>query len=188
MYQLYSWNTFLLGLDYMEGSISSILFNCLISVLSFSPSLLSCIDAFFSFKIPLKNLLALSLLLHSSQVFCCQIEIKELDDFAQAAFHGYKSLNRIQSRIFQAVYYTNENILVGCILCSCIYTGYILRSLLCYVKVIYMFWQVCAPTGAGKTNIAMISILHEVYSCSLHLASFFSSLDFPFMFFSFVQK
>ncbi|XP_059441040.1 DExH-box ATP-dependent RNA helicase DExH14 isoform X3 [Corylus avellana] len=60
------------------------------------------------------------------------IEIKELDDFAQAAFQGYKSLNRIQSRIFQTVYYTNENILV------------------------------CAPTGAGKTNIAMISILHEI--------------------------
>ncbi|KAL8547142.1 hypothetical protein ACS0TY_006743 [Phlomoides rotata] len=60
------------------------------------------------------------------------IEIKELDDIAQAAFHGYKSLNRIQSRIFQTTYYTNENILV------------------------------CAPTGAGKTNIAMISILHEV--------------------------
>lgn len=44
---------------------------------------------------------------------CCQIEIKELDDFAQAAFRGYKSLNRIQSRIFQTVYYTNENILVS---------------------------------------------------------------------------
>ncbi|WCJ35849.1 Activating signal cointegrator 1 complex subunit 3 [Euphorbia peplus] len=60
------------------------------------------------------------------------IEISELDDFAQVAFHGYKSLNRIQSRIFQTVYHTNENILV------------------------------CAPTGAGKTNIAMISILHEI--------------------------
>ncbi|XVF11809.1 hypothetical protein REPUB_Repub08aG0059500 [Reevesia pubescens] len=60
------------------------------------------------------------------------IEIKELDDFAQAAFRGYKCLNRIQSRIFQTVYYSNENILV------------------------------CAPTGAGKTNIAMISILHEI--------------------------
>ncbi|KAL2516060.1 U5 small nuclear ribonucleoprotein helicase [Forsythia ovata] len=60
------------------------------------------------------------------------IEIKELDDFAQAAFHGYKSLNRIQSRIFQTTYHTNENILV------------------------------CAPTGAGKTNIAMISVLHEI--------------------------
>lgn len=60
------------------------------------------------------------------------IEIKELDDFAQAAFQGYKSLNRIQSRIFQTTYYTNENILV------------------------------CAPTGAGKTNIAMIAVLHEI--------------------------
>ncbi|XP_042461584.1 DExH-box ATP-dependent RNA helicase DExH14-like isoform X1 [Zingiber officinale] len=60
------------------------------------------------------------------------IEIKELDDFAQAAFQGYKSLNRIQSHIYQTTYNTNENILV------------------------------CAPTGAGKTNIAMISILHEI--------------------------
>ncbi|EPS71469.1 hypothetical protein M569_03289, partial [Genlisea aurea] len=60
------------------------------------------------------------------------IEIKDLDDIAQAAFRGYKSLNRIQSRIFQTTYHTNENILV------------------------------CAPTGAGKTNIAMISILREV--------------------------
>ncbi|KAK6925102.1 Sec63 domain [Dillenia turbinata] len=60
------------------------------------------------------------------------IEIKELDDFAKVAFHGYKSLNRIQSQIFQTTYYTNENILV------------------------------CAPTGAGKTNIAMIAILHEI--------------------------
>uniref|UniRef100_A0A1D1YQG8 RNA helicase n=1 Tax=Anthurium amnicola TaxID=1678845 RepID=A0A1D1YQG8_9ARAE len=60
------------------------------------------------------------------------IEIRELDDFAQAAFQGYKSLNRIQSRIFQATYHTNENILV------------------------------CAPTGAGKTNIAMIAVLHEI--------------------------
>ncbi|KAI3673352.1 hypothetical protein L6452_39470 [Arctium lappa] len=60
------------------------------------------------------------------------IEIKELDEFAQAAFQGYKSLNRIQSRIFQTTYHTNENILV------------------------------CAPTGAGKTNIAMIAVLHEI--------------------------
>ncbi|KAM3230160.1 hypothetical protein ACQJBY_060762 [Aegilops geniculata] len=60
------------------------------------------------------------------------IEIRELDDIAQAAFQGYKSLNRVQSRIFQATYNTNENILV------------------------------CAPTGAGKTNIAMIAVLHEV--------------------------
>ncbi|KAL6011996.1 hypothetical protein ACLOJK_002466 [Asimina triloba] len=67
------------------------------------------------------------------------IEIKELDDFAQAAFHGYKSLNRIQSRIYQTTYHTNENILV------------------------------CAPTGAGKTNIAMIAILHEYPVATLGL-------------------
>lgn len=30
-----------------------------------------------------------------------------------------------------------------------------------------MFLQVCAPTGAGKTNIAMIAILHEVCFHSL---------------------
>ncbi|XP_078430191.1 U5 small nuclear ribonucleoprotein helicase isoform X2 [Wolffia australiana] len=60
------------------------------------------------------------------------IEISQLDEFAQTAFHGYKSLNRIQSRIYQTTYHTNENILV------------------------------CAPTGAGKTNIAMIAVLHEI--------------------------
>lgn len=52
--------------------------------------------------------------------------------WAQPAFEGYKSLNRIQSRIFDAAFFTNQNLLV------------------------------CAPTGAGKTNIAMISVLHEV--------------------------
>ncbi|KAL3683377.1 hypothetical protein R1sor_001399 [Riccia sorocarpa] len=60
------------------------------------------------------------------------VAISELDDFAQLAFEGYKSLNRIQSRIFHTAFHSNENLLV------------------------------CAPTGAGKTNIAMISVLHEV--------------------------
>lgn len=43
-----------------------------------------------------------------------------------------RTLNRIQSRIYRTAFYSNENILV------------------------------CAPTGAGKTNIAMIAILREV--------------------------
>ncbi|CAL2258187.1 unnamed protein product [Prunus armeniaca] len=64
------------------------------------------------------------------------IEITKLHEFAQAAFNGYKSLNLIQIHIFHTAYYTNENILV------------------------------CAPTGAGKTNIAVISILHEYGSIS----------------------
>eukprot|EP00898_Chlorokybus_atmophyticus_P000832 jgi/Chlat1/174/Chrsp1S03247 len=60
------------------------------------------------------------------------VQIAELPDWAQSAFAGYKTLNRIQSRIFPAAFNTNENLLV------------------------------CAPTGAGKTNIAMISILREI--------------------------
>eukprot|EP01018_Ginkgo_biloba_P014054 Gb_18049 [translate_table: standard] len=60
------------------------------------------------------------------------IEIANLDSFAQTAFEGYKTLNRIQSQIFQTAYHSNENILV------------------------------CAPTGAGKTNIAMITVLREI--------------------------
>ncbi|KAG0625562.1 hypothetical protein M758_2G065100 [Ceratodon purpureus] len=60
------------------------------------------------------------------------VKITELPDFAQLAFQGYKTLNRIQSRIFPTAYNSNENLLV------------------------------CAPTGAGKTNIAMIAVLHEI--------------------------
>lgn len=60
------------------------------------------------------------------------VSIDFLPPWAQMAFAGYKTLNRIQSRIFDAAFHTNQNLLV------------------------------CAPTGAGKTNIAMISVLHEV--------------------------
>ncbi|CAG9467191.1 unnamed protein product [Pedinophyceae sp. YPF-701] len=60
------------------------------------------------------------------------VPISELDEWAQTAFEGYKTLNRIQSRIFSTAYTTNQNMLV------------------------------CAPTGAGKTNIAMLTVLHEV--------------------------
>ena len=47
-------------------------------------------------------------------------------------FQGMKQLNRIQSIVFDAAYNTNENLLI------------------------------CAPTGAGKTNIAMLTILREI--------------------------
>ena len=59
-------------------------------------------------------------------------KISELDDIAQLAFKGTKLLNRIQSVVFQAAYCTNENLLIS------------------------------APTGAGKTNIAMLAILREI--------------------------
>ena len=61
-----------------------------------------------------------------------RIQISELDDIAQLAFKGTKALNRIQSIVFDAAYYTNENLLIS------------------------------APTGAGKTNIAMLTVLREI--------------------------
>ncbi|XP_019851379.1 PREDICTED: activating signal cointegrator 1 complex subunit 3-like [Amphimedon queenslandica] len=61
-----------------------------------------------------------------------KILIKELDDIPQMAFKGTKSLNTIQSAVFDTAYYTNENLLIS------------------------------APTGAGKTNIAMLTILREI--------------------------
>ena len=48
------------------------------------------------------------------------------------AFAGTKTLNRVQSVVFNSAYNSNENLLV------------------------------CAPTGAGKTNIAMLAVLHEL--------------------------
>jgi replicative superfamily II helicase len=58
--------------------------------------------------------------------------IDAFDAWARPAFPGYKSLNRIQSIIFDTGYKTNENLLV------------------------------CAPTGAGKTDVAMLTVLHEI--------------------------
>lgn len=63
-----------------------------------------------------------------------RVRISELDEVAQLAFKGIKTLNRIQSVVFDAAYYTNENLLIS------------------------------APTGAGKTNIAMLTVLHEIKS------------------------
>lgn len=57
------------------------------------------------------------------------ILVNELDDLARGSFPGYSSLNRIQSIVYSTAYESNENILV------------------------------CAPTGAGKTDIAMLTIL-----------------------------
>ncbi|XP_044531332.1 activating signal cointegrator 1 complex subunit 3 [Gracilinanus agilis] len=61
-----------------------------------------------------------------------EVFIKDLDEIGQLAFKGVKKLNRIQSIVFETAYNTNENMLI------------------------------CAPTGAGKTNIAMLTVLHEI--------------------------
>lgn len=57
------------------------------------------------------------------------IPVSELDPIARGSFPGYSSLNRIQSIVYPTAYRSNENMLV------------------------------CAPTGAGKTDVAMMTIL-----------------------------
>ncbi|XP_067928050.1 U5 small nuclear ribonucleoprotein 200 kDa helicase-like [Watersipora subatra] len=58
--------------------------------------------------------------------------ISKLPKYAQPAFSGFDSLNRIQSRLQKAALDSDENLLL------------------------------CAPTGAGKTNVALLTILREV--------------------------
>lgn len=57
------------------------------------------------------------------------VAINELPPWAQPAFPATDQLNRVQSAVFPCAFESDENMLV------------------------------CAPTGAGKTNIAMLSIL-----------------------------
>lgn len=58
--------------------------------------------------------------------------ISTLPPWARPGFKGMKSLNRIQSRVYDCALFGADNMLV------------------------------CAPTGAGKTNVAMLTMLHEI--------------------------
>ncbi|KAI2798347.1 hypothetical protein RDWZM_004692 [Blomia tropicalis] len=60
------------------------------------------------------------------------IPVEELPRYVQPAFDGFKSLNRIQSRIAPTVLESDQNLLV------------------------------CAPTGAGKTNVALLTMMREI--------------------------
>ncbi|XP_063371470.1 U5 small nuclear ribonucleoprotein 200 kDa helicase [Cydia amplana] len=60
------------------------------------------------------------------------LPVEQLPKYVQPAFEGFKTLNRIQSRISKAALEKDFNLLV------------------------------CAPTGAGKTNVALLCILREV--------------------------
>lgn len=59
-------------------------------------------------------------------------EVSELPAWAQPAFGEIRSLNRIQSRMVPAALYSSNNILL------------------------------CAPTGAGKTNVALLCMLNQI--------------------------
>lgn len=60
------------------------------------------------------------------------VEISEMDGLCKRTFKGYKCLNRMQSLVYPVAYKTNENMLI------------------------------CAPTGAGKTDAAMLAILNAI--------------------------
>ncbi|KAJ7578996.1 putative RNA helicase [Mycena floridula] len=60
------------------------------------------------------------------------VPIASLPSWAQKAFKSTQNLNRIQSKVFPTAFNTDENMLI------------------------------CAPTGAGKTNVAMLTVLHEL--------------------------
>jgi antiviral helicase SLH1 len=60
------------------------------------------------------------------------VAISEMDGLCRRTFAGYKSLNRMQSLLYPVAYHTSENMLI------------------------------CAPTGAGKTDAAILTILHAI--------------------------
>ena len=62
------------------------------------------------------------------------VPITEFPDWAQLGFRGMKSLNRMQSQVYKTAFLSSENILI------------------------------CAPTGAGKTNVAMMTVLKQIGS------------------------
>jgi activating signal cointegrator complex subunit 3 len=76
--------------------------------------------------------------LHHGSVPSPLVSVADLHPLAQQTFKGIQKLNRLQSELFDAAYNSNENLLV------------------------------CAPTGAGKTNVAMLTICHQVLQ---HLTS-----------------
>ena len=60
------------------------------------------------------------------------VKISDLNFLCQGTFKNYKNLNKMQSLVYPVAYNTNENMLV------------------------------CAPTGAGKTDVALLTILHTI--------------------------
>lgn len=62
------------------------------------------------------------------------LPINDLPSWAQSAFEKMTHLNRLQSAVFPSAFESDSNLLI------------------------------CAPTGAGKTNVALLTILRAVYN------------------------
>lgn len=60
------------------------------------------------------------------------IKVTEMPKWAQKGFKGMKALNQVQSKVYPCAMFKPDNMLV------------------------------CAPTGAGKTNVALLTILREI--------------------------
>ncbi|KAL5221729.1 hypothetical protein ABZP36_026442 [Zizania latifolia] len=60
------------------------------------------------------------------------IKISDMPEWAQPAFAGMSQLNRVRSRVYDTALFKPDNILL------------------------------CAPTGAGKTNVAVLTILQQI--------------------------
>lgn len=60
------------------------------------------------------------------------VDISGMDGLCKRTFKGYKTLNRMQSLVYPVAYKSNENMLI------------------------------CAPTGAGKTDVAVLAILNAI--------------------------
>jgi len=77
------------------------------------------------------------------------VEVADLDQLCKRTFKGYKSLNRMQSLVYPVAYKTSENMLI------------------------------CAPTGAGKTDAAMLAILNAIaHNISPSIADSLETIDF----------
>ncbi|KAF2310278.1 hypothetical protein GH714_007547 [Hevea brasiliensis] len=60
------------------------------------------------------------------------VKISDMPDWAQPAFKGMQQLNRVQSKVYETALFKADNVLL------------------------------CAPTGAGKTNVAVLTILQQI--------------------------
>lgn len=61
-----------------------------------------------------------------------KVAIADLPEWAQPGFHKVTHLNPVQSKVYDSAFLSDENLLL------------------------------CAPTGAGKTNVALLTILREL--------------------------